>query len=81
MGKIILLIIILFCIFFGAKYIKAKTKKTPLTVEEFIDYFNEKISEIECKSSAEIDAATEKIKYYKEELEKLKTIKNNRRKA
>lgn len=87
MGKLILLILIIFALYWAWKlYMKnagdvvildihPDKAKDNATVDDLMNYFNGKIKEIESKSLKETKHAEEKLEYYKEELNKLKKIK------
>lgn len=84
MGRIILLLVILFALYWAREYYNARKEKKPKvpskneveTVDELISYYNGKIEEIESKSMEEIRTSEDTLKIYKEQLEKLNKIKN-----
>lgn len=86
MGKIILVLVILFAGYWGLKY-HNKTKEAPekkpykpgdkvADADSLKAYYEQKIAEIESKSIEEIEKAQESLDKYKAELDKLNQLKN-----
>lgn len=83
MGKIILLLVILFGAYWASQYYKNSNKKsdsTPkegegLSIDELEKFYQEKIDEIEKKSVSEIVKYEGLLAYYKTELNKINNKK------
>lgn len=82
MGKIILLALILFAFYWGMRYYKGSNKVVEVkdepqdNIDKLVNYYNQKISEIENKSIEEIEKQEGILSYYKEQLNKINQIKN-----
>lgn len=82
MGKIILLALILFAFYWGMRYYKGSNKVVEVkdepqdNIDKLVNYYNQKISEIESKSIEEIKKQEEILSYYKEQLNKINQMKN-----
>lgn len=84
MGKIIMFVVILFAAYWGRKYYKktnevVEVKNEPQDIDELINYYNQKINEIESKSIGEIEKQEVLLAYYKEQLNKINKIKTNKK--
>ena len=88
MGKLILLLVIIFGAYWAWQYYKEANKKPvqppqpdysgclPNEVDDLIKYFDTAIKNIETKSLDEIKKSEEVLKHFKTQLERLNQIKN-----
>ncbi len=86
MGKIILLLVILFASYWAVQYYKNTNKKhdpdmdyenfSEDEIDKLINFFDIKIKDIEKKSIDKINQSEKTLSYYKSQLEKLNQIKN-----
>jgi len=83
MGKIILLLVILFGAYWAVQYYKGSNKKKSsdpkegeeMNVDELEKFYREKIDEIEKKSVSEIGKYEGLLTYYRSELNKINNKK------
>lgn len=88
MGKIILLVLVCFAIYWSVQAYrngqkKKEEKETPKdypdymegNVEQLKKFYENKIAELENKSLEGLDKAQQQLKHYKEELEKINQLK------
>lgn len=93
MGKIILCVAVLFFIYWGIKYKKSSEESDKPTlkdndvpnnhgytidnIDRLEDYYKKKIKELEDKCELGVKYSQENLQMYKEELQKIKNIRNN----